>query len=244
MTWFRIDDTWLTHPKVQAAGLKGRALWVAGGLHCAQHLTDGRIDKTFVPILAATAGVTAKEANVLADIGLWIDRGTHWEMKDFLDYQPSRESVLKERARWARSKRKSRHKDSDRPSDEESTVDTTEESRSESTPSRPVPSNKRTGAAQDHHQQPVVAATVAGGRLAAVIESVADYELTIAKGSGVEPDTTWPQYRQGIIKRLRTEPRLAAIVERHPDWTADQLRDAYLEPEPLTSYDELIGAQP
>lgn len=230
MTWFRIDDTWLTHPKVQAVGLRGRALWIAGGLHCAQHLTDGLIDKTFVTVLAATAGVTAKEAKALADAGLWIDRGTHWEMKDFLDYQPSRESVLKERERWARSKRKSRHRDSDRPSDEESTVDSYVESRSESTPSRPVPSP----IGKDHRQLSSVGAHGHGGgttsnRTDATIESIADYETMIAKGSGVVPDKGWPAYRQGIVNRLNRENRasIVQLADQWPNETPDQLRDRY-----------------
>lgn len=71
MTWFKLDDTWLTHPKVQAAGLRARALWIAGGLHCAQHLTDGRIDHHLVPILAALAGVSngTKEARAAMEPG-------------------------------------------------------------------------------------------------------------------------------------------------------------------------------
>lgn len=220
MTWFRIDDTWLTHPKVQAVGLRGRALWIAGGLHCAQHLTDGLIDKTFVTVLAATAGVTAKEAKALADAGLWIDRGTHWEMKDFLDYQPSRESVLKERERWARSKRKSRHRDSDRPSDEESTVDSYVESRSESTPSRPDPTRSSSCASPP----PTTTRATGAARLvvevtkaitAARLERQQDREI-------IENDDA---YQAGIERNVRAElgERIITTVNDNPDAPTDRL---------------------
>ena len=220
MTWFRIDDTWLTHPKVQAVGLRGRALWIAGGLHCAQHLTDGLIDKTFVTVLAATAGVTAKEAKALADAGLWIDRGTHWEMKDFLDYQPSRESVLKERERWARSKRKSRHRDSDRPSDEESTVDSYVEARSEATPSRPDPTRSSSCASPP----PTTTRATGAARLvvevtkaitAARLERQQDREI-------IENDDA---YQAGIERNVRAElgERIITTVNDNPDAPTDRL---------------------
>jgi hypothetical protein len=99
MVWFRLDDQWLMHPKIRAAGKDGRALWIAGGLHCASHLTDGRIDKITADLLAKMAEVPAKtSAKSLVAAGLWIDHGTHYEMHDYLEYQPARETVEKERA--------------------------------------------------------------------------------------------------------------------------------------------------
>jgi len=98
VTWFRIDDTWLMHPKVQAAGAHGRSLWIAGGLHCASQLTDGRIEKHVVRVLAAQAEVPASAATKLVDVGLWIDEGDHYQMHGYLDYQPSREKVKAKRS--------------------------------------------------------------------------------------------------------------------------------------------------
>jgi hypothetical protein len=99
MAWFRLDDQWMMHPKVRAAGKDGRALWIAGGLHCAAQLTDGKIDKITAELLAKVAEVPAKKsAKNLVDAGLWIDHGTHYEMHDYLEYQPARETVEKERA--------------------------------------------------------------------------------------------------------------------------------------------------
>lgn len=104
MTWFRLDDQWLTHPTMQAAGLTGRALWLAGGLHCAQHLTDGRIDKHLIRVLAAQAGVKTSVATRLVELGLWADEGDHYQIPNYLEYQPSKEQVANKRAGWSRKK--------------------------------------------------------------------------------------------------------------------------------------------
>lgn len=86
MAWVKIDDGFVSHPKAQAAGPLGRELFIAGLCWCATHLTDGKIPKTVVPLLAATAGVKSGLARTLVDVGLWHDRGDHYSVHDFLDY--------------------------------------------------------------------------------------------------------------------------------------------------------------
>lgn len=77
MTWFRIDDQWLMHPKVQAAGRDGRALWVAAGSQCAARDADGVVDGRMLKTYAALAEVPVKRAVVaLLDSGLWHDEET------------------------------------------------------------------------------------------------------------------------------------------------------------------------
>lgn len=77
-----------------------------------------------------------------------------------------------------------------------------------------------------------------------VIRSIAAYQAEVAKAQGVEPDKGWPAYETGIANRVRRDDSatIADLIAQHPDRTAAQLRDAYHEPESLTSYDELIGA--
>lgn len=98
----------------------------------------------------------------------------------------------------------------------------------------PGPARPPTDAAADHHQQPVVAADDGSGggstsnRTDAAIESIADYELMLAKGSGVTPEKTWPAYRAGIVKRIsRDRADIERLAEAWPDDTPDQLRDRY-----------------
>jgi hypothetical protein len=101
VTWFRLDDGWLRHPKHRAAGLKGRALWIAAGTWSSEQLTDGRIPKEMLPVLAIDAeiGTGHTEARRLVDIGLWDDLGDAWQFHDWHDFQPSRADVLADRAK-------------------------------------------------------------------------------------------------------------------------------------------------
>lgn len=73
MTWYRLSDDWLMTPKAQAAGLQGRALWLAVGAgHCAKDDTDGVIDGRMLKVLAAAAEVNLKRATeALVACGLW-----------------------------------------------------------------------------------------------------------------------------------------------------------------------------
>ena len=95
MTWFRYECGFASHPAGRAAGLKGRALWTEGLDHSTIHLTDGRIDKGMLALLAAAAqiGTGTAEARKLVEIGLWVDMGDHWQIPNVENYQPPRATV-------------------------------------------------------------------------------------------------------------------------------------------------------
>lgn len=214
MTWFRIDDTWGSHPKVIEAGLRGRMLWLYGGLHCAQHLTDGIIRKSVLKQLAAAAEVPATTAAVLVQVGLWTDEGDHYRMNDYLDYQPSREQVEKERERWAKSKRKSRE------SRKESTVD----SREESTPSRPDPTRPDpTSSCVSGSPPPTTSASALVVK--GVIRLWAESQMALELDRRLIENE--PSYYRGIHDRLTAEKteQVTALAADHPDDTAEQLWD-------------------
>lgn len=105
MTWVKLDDQFFRNPKAQAAGKEGRQLYVAGLCYCAGQLTDGRIIKPALPLVAAEAGVRPVVARRLVEVGLWVDRVDHYEIHDYLAYNPSAEQVKVEREiakrRWA-----------------------------------------------------------------------------------------------------------------------------------------------
>ena len=262
MTWFRLDDTWLTNPKIQAAGLKGRALWVAAGLHCAQHLTDGVIDKAMLPVLAALAGVGAgrKEASTLVALGLWEDHGESFVVPTWAEYQPLREDVeaIREQKQQAsmigNHKRHHLGKGISNPScplclAEASQVRAQEGSqrRTPPDPTRPDPTlsvvtTTKTTNPVDARETPEVVDLQRTGstKPSDAANLIADYELEIAKGQGVRIERSDAAYRAGIIKRVTVDPRFTRICERHPTFTAHELRALYLAPEPLESYDELL----
>jgi hypothetical protein len=92
MSWFKLDDHFPDHPKILAAGGDAAWLWVCGGCYCARHLTDGLIPKAAVPRLSDRRN-PMKLAQRLVEVGLWIDRGDHFGMHDYLEFNPSRADV-------------------------------------------------------------------------------------------------------------------------------------------------------
>lgn len=96
MSWFRCDDNLGNHPKVMAlddALLPAMGLWVMCGVYCAKHLTDG-----FVPRKVVRMYGGEKQAKALESAGLFRAVSGGWMIHDYLDWNPSKELVLKVRA--------------------------------------------------------------------------------------------------------------------------------------------------
>lgn len=103
MTWVKLDDGFLTNPKVLASGKDGRALIIAGLLYCARELTDGLIVDGAAPLIAGGADVKLRPtASRLVALGIWHRDGHtcprcppcppgHYLVHDYLDWQPSAE---------------------------------------------------------------------------------------------------------------------------------------------------------
>ncbi len=132
--WVRLDDGFTRHPRMIAAGLHGRGLFIAGLCYCGTHLTDGMIPKAAFQMLCAEAGVPAKTWQRLIDVGSWVDKGDHIEVHDFLVYNPSRAKVLGDREAGAARQRKARESRSTSRVTDEAT-----DGVSPRDPSRPVP---------------------------------------------------------------------------------------------------------
>lgn len=103
MTWFKVDDSFHSHPKALKAGGMALGLWVRCGSYCAQHLTDGFIPREIV-LLYGTKTLAAK----LVDAKLWhaVDGG--WLMHDYGDYNPTAEKVTAERRSATERQRQAR----------------------------------------------------------------------------------------------------------------------------------------
>lgn len=91
--WFKVDDTFHSHPRRLEATRAALGLWVVAGSWCAQHLTDGLVPTNVVRAL----GWTLKDAESLVSCGLWRRDGKGYRFHDWHDYQPTRESILAER---------------------------------------------------------------------------------------------------------------------------------------------------
>jgi hypothetical protein len=105
MPWFRLEDNFHQHPKVARAGNTAVGLWVRCGTYSAAYLTDGH-----VPAETARLYGRQREIDTLVEVGLWIPdtNGGGYLIRDFLDYNPSAEQVLADRAAARERQRRAR----------------------------------------------------------------------------------------------------------------------------------------
>src|SRR5262245_27557558 len=103
MPWFRLDDSFHSHPKVLAAGNEAIGLYVRCGTYAAQHSTDG-----FIPEDVALLYGSAALADTLVRAKLWRRARGGWRMPDYLDYNPSKQAVDNGRRNAAERQRRRR----------------------------------------------------------------------------------------------------------------------------------------
>lgn len=105
MSWIKLDDQWMDHPKIIRAGRDARDIWLASITWCAKHLTDGYFPTELLPSLAVMAGVDVANcqtfARTLLDLCLWDATDDGYIVHDYLDYNPTKEQT--ETNRIARS---------------------------------------------------------------------------------------------------------------------------------------------
>lgn len=98
MSWIKLDDQWMDHPKIIAAGRDARDMWLASLTYCSKHLTDGYFNKKLLPSLAVMAGLDVANcqdfASVLLEVGLWDATDNGYTVHDYLVYNPSKEQAL------------------------------------------------------------------------------------------------------------------------------------------------------
>lgn len=111
MSWARIDDSYPHHPKIIAAGPQAMAVDVAGICYCARLLTDGFVHENAIGVLGPFKNVQ-KLIDRLVEVKRWETVKDGWRVHDYLDYNPSRDQVLREREaareRMAKVRAKSR----------------------------------------------------------------------------------------------------------------------------------------
>jgi 5-methylcytosine-specific restriction endonuclease McrA len=103
MAWLKIDDGWYMHPKIRAAGLYGRALWMQAADWCAQQENDGVVPDFMLSSLISLAEVPQEDAHAtamrLVGVGLWEESSDTpgWVFHDWHVYQPRRVDLLARR---------------------------------------------------------------------------------------------------------------------------------------------------
>lgn len=109
MTWFKVDDSFHSHPKVLAAEPAALGLWVVAGTWSAANLTDGFVPEHVLPRLLPDSGELAES---LVTCGLWRRAKGGYRFHDWGDYNPHSSDVkrerdaARERMRILRAKRK------------------------------------------------------------------------------------------------------------------------------------------
>jgi hypothetical protein len=116
MAWARIHDGAMNNPKI--LGLidwkSPFCVWVWGLSYCQLQLTDG-----FIPDSALPNRVAAKTAHQLVAAALWTHHADGFRVHDYLDWNDSRETIMRKRKeakdRMARSRERSREHSREQP---------------------------------------------------------------------------------------------------------------------------------
>lgn len=89
MSWVRLDDAAMDHPKILQLTDSQFRLWVKGLCYCQKHFTDGFIPSLALTIARGRSGDTTR----LCDVRLWevVDGG--YLVHDYLDWNDSREAT-------------------------------------------------------------------------------------------------------------------------------------------------------
>lgn len=98
MAWFRVDDSFHTSRKVKSIPARQRfaaiGLWTIAGSWCSQELTDGHVPDYMI----REWGATVKVVDSLVDSGLWDRVQGGFEFRSWVEYNPSKDRVRRERA--------------------------------------------------------------------------------------------------------------------------------------------------
>jgi len=106
--WVRLDADYFTNPKTLAAGRDGRALHLASICWVARHLTDGHIPSEALDTILHSAGVKRSTVDAVVHSGLWTPNGVGYVVHDYLESNPSRADVEREREQWRQRQKRRR----------------------------------------------------------------------------------------------------------------------------------------
>lgn len=151
MPWVRIDEHAMSHPKI--AGLSDGAfrLWVQALAHCQNVLTDG-----FVVVIAlrGLSAYTLKRRTELVEAGLWKNQaGGGVVVHDYLQWNDSREQVLKARDAAKDRRRRWRDKDASKDASKDAGRTPTSPVRACVVPTNPVAEEREGGVGETNSER-------------------------------------------------------------------------------------------
>lgn len=95
--WVKLDDHFPDNSKVKGLHDKSFRLYVYGLCFAGRTLTDGWLTHTDVKVLCVQVAATKRHVDELAHRGLWVRALDGYCIKDFLDYNPTKEKVVQDR---------------------------------------------------------------------------------------------------------------------------------------------------
>jgi hypothetical protein len=96
MAWAKVDDRFFSHPKVVGTGLAARGLWITALSWSSAMETDGWIPESVLWFFAHP-NLIPELTQELVDARLWERGDRGFRIHDFLDWNPSRATVLARR---------------------------------------------------------------------------------------------------------------------------------------------------
>ncbi|TMQ62541.1 MAG: hypothetical protein E6K78_11485 [Candidatus Eisenbacteria bacterium] len=94
MTWIKLDDAFDQHPKLLEVGPVAAWVFVRSLCYSGRNLTDGLITRAVARELAGSSRQGQRVVSALVAARLWEITTGGYAIHDFLEYQPSRASVL------------------------------------------------------------------------------------------------------------------------------------------------------
>jgi hypothetical protein len=109
MAWAKLDDQFAEHTRIAPLSDKAFRLHVAAICLAARKLTDGHITYTDARVLQALTRARTRHIDELLGAGVWTENGgAGWVIRDYLDYNPSAETVKERRAKWTERQNRKR----------------------------------------------------------------------------------------------------------------------------------------
>ncbi len=223
MSWIRLDDNMLDHPKwrraIREGGDGALTVWVRLISWCSRNLTDGVVPADMVPTLASVRSESRSRAlRALADSGL-TSRSPSGDLiiNDYLERNPSRQEVLTERSRRTDSQRKRRS------SELEAGLHETSEAECNSVPARPGPAQSHERDPERARAEPPVSdlERVAGGGVARTYTMPSEHppkdyldEAVMRAVPQAQAVSTWEHYRGAGLPERGVERLYEWLLKR------------------------------
>jgi hypothetical protein len=105
MAWAKLDDQFVEHPRIVPLGDRAFRLHVAAICLSNRKLTDGHISSHDGRILMASVKASRRHTDELVELGVWETNGDGWQIRAYLQWNPTAEYVKERRRKDQERKR-------------------------------------------------------------------------------------------------------------------------------------------